>query len=345
MSFEGYFARTESQLIDFWGRRQNIPVYNRTFSIFGRSVQLSSNEAVVLQAADFSQPLYSSAPPVDDKVFNIQIVVRPSRVPPGPLPNNLFDHIQYTGHDQWLAIQVGGWGHCQVNLAAGKALAILSPELGSRPESISRFLLNTILNNFMKSLGLGFLHTTAVYRSGRILMMMADHNSGKSTTALHLALAGYAFVSDSQIYIEHGVEGIRLFGFPVGRVKLRQDMLPHFPTLQPFLEPEPGQGETKFRLDLHRVDPRLVYDEVIRPEKTILCLLSRNDRGKTSLSPASVSETLETAMLNSLFYDSAEAWRKNFVQIERFVQTADRYHLSVGTDNARLLQVVGKLME
>jgi hypothetical protein len=344
MSFDSYFAQYESQLTDFWGRRRNAPAYSRTFPIFGRQVQLASNEAGALAAADFSQPLFSAAPIVAGKLFKIQIVVRPFPVSPGPLPDNLFDHIQYSGHDSWLAMQLGGWGHCQVNLTAGQALAVLSEEMGSRPEAVSRYLLNTILTNFMISSGLGLLHTTAVYLDGRILMMMAGHNSGKSTTALHLALAGYFFVSDSQIYIEQAAAGLRLYGFPVGRVKLRPDMLPQFPRLAAFLKSEPVRQETKYRLDLHRVDPALVYDEVIRPEKVVLCLLSRNGGGKSAFAPASTAEALETAMINSLFYDTVGIWQKNFEQIEGLIQAADCYHLAIGTDGGDIIRVVDGLM-
>jgi hypothetical protein len=345
MSFDSYFARYDAQLTDFWERRQNGPTYSRTFTIFGRQIQLSSNEEQVLGAADYSIPLYSLTPAVEaGKVFKIHIVVRPFPVSPGPLPDNLFDHIQYSGHDQWLAMQFGGWGHCQIDLKVGEALAVLSTEFGCQPDCVSRCLMNTVLNNFMHALGLGMLHTTAVYRAGQILMMMADHNSGKSTTALHLTLAGYAFVSDSQIYIEQGAEGLSLYGFPVGRVKLRQDMLPQFPRLAAFLESEPVRQETKFRLDLHLVDPQFVHNSVIRPEKIKLCLLSRNGRVKSELSQADKAEALRAAMVNSLFYDTSGVWQKNFEQIERLVEQADCYHLSVGADVDDIIRVVDGLM-
>jgi hypothetical protein len=344
MSFDSYFEHYADQLTDFWERRQNAPEFKRFIRIFGRPFQLASNEQVVLKAADYSLPLYTSAPDIEEKAFNIEIVVRHFDPDPGPLPDNLFDHIQYSGHDDWLALQLGGWGQCQIDLSRGQARAILSTELGCRPDAVSRFLLNTIINNFISSLGLGMLHTTAVYRDNQILMMLAGHNSGKSTTALHLTLAGYAFVSDSQIYIEGDATGIKLYGFPVGRAKLRPDMLAHFPLLEAFLEKEPVRRETKFRLDLHRVDPKLVYDDVIRPEKIHLCLLTRNGRPKTILSPASRSEVMEAAMLNSLYYDGKAGWRKNFEQINALIEQADCHHLSIGTEKDDIIRVVNGLM-
>lgn len=344
MSFEDYFERLGQQLTDFWDRRQNAPIFAKTFTIFGRPVQLTSNEAQVIQAAEFSLPLYSSAPPVGGSPFKIQINVQSFPVSPGPVPNNLFEHIQYSGHDHWLAMQLGGWGHCQVDLASGEALVVLSQELGCRPDLISRYLLNTILTNFIISSGVGFLHATAVYRNGQILLMMAGHNSGKSTTALHLTLAGYAFVSDSQIYIDHGRDGLSLYGFPVGRVKLRQDMLARFPRLEAFLKSEPVRQETKFRLDLHLVDPSFVCDEVIRPEKIHLCLLSRNSQEKSELTKAGSEEVMAAAVINSLYHDERGVWQKNFEQIELLVQQAEKYHLEVGTDVEDIIRVVDGIM-
>ena len=66
MSFDSYFARFELQLSDFWERRQNAPIYTRTFRVFGRQIQLMSNEEQALLAVDFSLPLFTSAPAVDD---------------------------------------------------------------------------------------------------------------------------------------------------------------------------------------------------------------------------------------------------------------------------------------
>lgn len=344
MSFDSYFTDYEGQLIDFWERRQNAPHYTRTFTIFGREIQLSSNEEQVLKAVDFSLPLYSAAPVRKGPSYKIQIITRPFKPSPPRLPDNLFDHIQYSGHDNWLAMQLGSWGQCQIDLSTGQALAVLSMALGCNPEFISRYLLNTILTNFMIASGLGLLHSTAVYRNNRLLIMMAGHNSGKSTTALHLTLSGYAFVSDSQIYIEQGESGLQLYAFPVGRVKLRRDMLPEFPRLDAFLAAEPVRQETKFRLDLHLVDPALVYDDVIRPEKIVLCLLSRHSQENTTYSTATKADALETAMVNSLYYDSAAMWQKNFEQIEQLVQQADCYHMAIGTDINDIVRVVDGLM-
>jgi hypothetical protein len=345
MDFESLYARHAAGLEDFWGRRDNQLSCTRDFQVFGHAVRLAANHPVVLAAADFSAPLYSKAPPVDAPPLLISLVVRPAPSPLDPVPENLFNHIQYTGGDGWLAIQLGAWGHCQVDLPAGHALAVLSPELAAQPELVSRCLLNTLLNNLLTARGLSMLHATSLVQQSRVLLLIAPHGTGKSTTALRLALAGYPLMSDSQVYLSAQPGGLLLTGFPVGRVKLRRDMLPDFPSLYALLAPEEVRGETKFTLDLRRLDPALVCDTAVQPDRVELCLLTRHSGATTTLRPAARAEVLDVAMLNSLHYDRAEAWRPNVAGIERLVDMARSHHLAVGTDPQSLLDVVNGIQD
>jgi hypothetical protein len=136
-----------------------------------------------------------------------------------------------------------------------------------------------------------------------------------------------------------------LTGFPVGRVKLRRDMLPDFPDLHWLLAPEEVRGETKYSLDLRQLDPDLVRDTAVTPERVELCLLTRQGGPATTLRPAARAEVLEVAMLNSLHYDRAEAWRPNVANIERLVDMAHCHHLVVGTDADSLLDTIGSLWQ
>ena len=343
MDFDGLYARHAAQLEDFWGRRENQLTVTRDLLVFGHPVRLASNQAGALAAADFSLPLYSITPPVEAPPLLIQFVVRPAPLPLDPLPDNLFSHIQYAGQGDWLALQLGAWGHCQVDLAAGRALAVLSPELAAQPEVVSRCLLNTLLNNLLTARGLSMLHATSLAQGDRVLLLIAPHGTGKSTSALRLALAGYPLMSDSQVYISTGPRGLLLTGFPVGRVKLRRDMLPDFPDLRALLTPEEVRGETKFTLELRRLDPALVRDTAVAPASAELCLLTRHAGAASSLRPATRAEVLDVAMLNSLHYDRAEAWRANVAGIEQLVDLARCHHLAVGTDAHSLLETVGGL--
>ncbi|MEP7359542.1 MAG: hypothetical protein ABI847_19980 [Anaerolineales bacterium] len=342
--FDALYARHEAALEDFWSRRANALSYSRELRLFGRPATLMSNDSRVLAAADYSEPLYSQAPPVEGAPpFEVRLLVGPPPVPLPPLPENLFAHIHYMGIGQWLAIQLGPWGHCQVDLARGEALAVLSTDLAAQPELVSRCLLNTIFNNLLTAAGLAMLHATGLARGGRALLLMAPHGSGKSTAALRLALAGFPLMSDSQVYLSQRDGVLELTGFPVGRVKLRRDMREDFPELHPLLTPEEVRGETKFNLNLRQLDPALVQAQAIRPSVIDLCLLTRHAQPETRLTPATPAEFIHTALQNSLHYDRPEAWGANVALIEQLAGSARCHHLVVGTDTHSLVAVMRAL--
>jgi hypothetical protein len=337
-----YQAHQEA-MEDFWGRRDTQAQFVSEFRLFGRAFRLASNRAEALAAAEFSRPLYSQAPPTGDPAFSIQLLVREPPVDPGPVPEDLDRSIQYTGAGDWLNLHAGGWGNCFVEMAAGWAVAVLAPALARRPDLVSRFILNTVFNNFFTRHGFAMLHTTCLVRDGRALLLMAPHGSGKSTTALQLILAGYAGLSDSQVYLAYREGRLQLTGFPVGRIKLRQDVLAAFPGLVPALAPEIVRAETKYVLDLRRLDSQRVCERAIYPQEIKLCLLSRNGNGATELVPASEEQLWEAILQNSLHYDVPAVWEQNLALVERLVERACAYRLSAGDDLPGLLAAVESL--
>ncbi|MBK9051061.1 MAG: hypothetical protein IPL78_09140 [Chloroflexi bacterium] len=187
-------------------------------------------------------------------------------------------------------------------------------------------MLNTIFTNLVINANFAMLHCTGLLRGEDVLLLLAPHNSGKSTTALRLVLAGYQLISDSQIYVSPDSEGIELLGFPVGRTKLRADMVPHFPQLQPFLTPEPVREEMKYTLDLRRFNAELVCETAVRPRTIHFCLLHRNGTPHTQLTPAPPHELLTAiADNNSIYYDRPAVWLPSLRLIERLVHQSHGY--------------------
>ncbi|MGH2544940.1 MAG: hypothetical protein ACRDIB_19280 [Ardenticatenaceae bacterium] len=337
------YTKQHSSLEDFWGRRENGPRFAREFRLFGRPARMTANDERVLAALDHVLPLYSVAPQSSHAPYSIHLIVRETYRDVGPLPDNLSEHLRYTGHGDWLDIQLGAWGHCHVDLRAGRALAVLAPALAARPDLVSHHLLNTIFTNLLQQSGFGMMHCTGLLRGDHALLLMAPHNSGKSTTALRLVLAGYSLLSDSQVYVAPDGGPLTLLGFPVGRIKLRRDVVPEFPELQPLLAAEMVRGETKFSVDIRRLNPALVCEEAIRPAKITLCLLTRSEKESSALTPATREEVMDAIMQNSIFYDTATAWARNLAPIERCVARARWHHLSVGRDPAGIVESMQSL--
>ncbi|MEI2609998.1 MAG: hypothetical protein V9G20_15350 [Candidatus Promineifilaceae bacterium] len=343
MDFARLYHQHQDQLEDFWGRRTNEPVFQREFTLFDRVIRLLSNDEGVIAAADHAIPLYSTAPPANQPPLTIHLIVRPAPQSPGPPPEDLLSLIRYTGYGDWLSLHIGPWGHCQINPRAGEAIAVLDPTLAQRPDLVSRGLLNTIFTNFFIGLGYGMLHCTGLWRQGRALLLMAPHNSGKSTTAFRLVLAGNQLISDSQIYVSPYQEQLQLMGFPVGRVKLRQDMVPLFPEIHHLLTPEPVRQETKQIFDLRQWQPELAITKAVHPEVITLCLLRRSGQRETRVEPAPLATVWEAVMANSIFYDTAAAWQHNLQQAKRLIAAASHYHLVIGTEPTGIIAAVERL--
>ncbi len=337
------YAVYADRLEDFWGRRDNVQQYQRTFSIMGCPVEMTSNQAGVLDSIDYSAPQYSSAPAHGGSSMRFQWVVRAPAQDPGPPPEHPAEHMQYTGHGHWLNLHFGLWGNAFADLRGGLVTAVITPQLAARPDLISRGLLNTLLNNLLTAHGFAMLHATGLVRGNRLLILMAPHNSGKSTTALRLTLSRqFQLLSDSQVYVTRTERGPQVTGFPVGRGKLRRDMLPHFPGLQRLLTPEQVRDETKFVLDLRALDPALVCETAVFPEHVDWCLLSRSDRPETTLRPATAGEIWQAVIDNSIHYDERPPWEANLHQIAPLVEMARFHHLEIGTDGDG---IVRKVME
>lgn len=345
-NWQAQYEAQAATLEDFWGRRVNRPRYRRDFRVFGRPAVLLANAPEPLAALDHSLPLFSAAPDSDHPPFVIQIAVRPLPIPPGERVDRAGEHLLYTGAGEWIAIHLGPWGQAFAQPGVGRATAIVAPELAARPDLLSRTLLNTILLNFCLSSGFGMLHASCLWRDDRALLLMAPHNTGKSTTALHLIQAGFALVSDSMIHIvpegDPTLDPL-LAGFPVRRIKLRGDMLDAFVSLRPFLTPERVRDETKYVLDLERIDPAYVRTSAIRPARVTLCLLARGTGEETTWGPATGDEVTAAVMANSLFYDAPEVWQKNLAAIDRLLARARSYQLTIGRDAERLLAAVEAL--
>ena len=344
MDADRLYSAHHDTLEDFWDRRGSAPRHVFDFTIFGRSVRLLSNHAGPVQAAERSVPLFSVVAPEPGRGFAIQVVVKPERADVGEPPNDFSNVIQYTGHGRWLAMHLGQWGCAFVDMSRRRACAVVAAELASRPVALSRSVLNTILLNFLIGDGSGLLHATGLVRGDRAIVLLGEHNTGKSTTALRLALGGYRIVSDSQIHAGARHDPLQLLGFPVGIVNLRADTVSAFPqfTLGPDERVE-VRGETKYVLDLGRVRPDLVERRGVSPRQIDVCLLRRGSGSRTRVEAASRQDVETAIMRNSLYYDTPAAWRRNLLMIQRLLDRAGCRHLVIGTDPDGIVAAVDGL--
>lgn len=341
--FNELYRQHQHRMEDFWSRRGNAPKYEKTIHVFGRAVIFDSNQEKVLEAATLAEQMYSSWDSRNESVWRVHLTVHDPDPAPAPPPERLIDLVHYAGAEDWLSIDVREWGHCFVDMKRGDAVAVLSSSLAENPQLVCQVLLNTILNNFATRHGFSMLHASALVKGGHILVLQAPHGAGKSTTALRLLLNGYQLISDSQIYLAERDAELWMGGFPIGRIRLRTDMLPLFPALAAQTQTEPVRNETKHRVDLTRVDPALTRREMIRVSHVEFCLLERWDNSESEIESLSEDELWPEIMVNSLHYDTPELWHENLQRVGLLLRKANLHRLHIGTSEADILKTVNQL--
>jgi hypothetical protein len=327
---------------DFWSRRANAPKFERTIHIFGHPVVFDSNHEKLLDSAALAEEMYSTSDSQNKMTWRVHLTVR-SAPQPAPAPERLIDLIHYSGSDDWLSIDMLEWGNCFVDMKRGEAHAVLSASLAGKPEQVSQVLINTILTNFITRHGYSMLHASALIKDENILLLQASHGTGKSTTALRLLLNGYQLLSDSMVYIGERGRELWMGGFPVGRIKLRTDMLPLFPALAAQAETEAVRNETKHRVELKRVDPTMAYPRMIPIRRVEYCLLERWDRSESKIESLTEDELWAEIMVNSLHYDTPEIWNENLRRVELLLKHANLHRLRIGTSEDEIIKTVNGL--
>lgn len=340
--FNELYRKHNQDMEDFWSRRAHAPKFQKTIQVFGHAVVFDSNYEKVLDSATLAEEMYSTADFSDETIWRIHITV-PSHLTADSPPQRLIDLIRYTGADDWLAIDMLEWGNCFVDMKRGEAFAVLSQSLAEKPEQVCQVLVNTILTNFITRHGYSMLHASALIKDENILLLQAPHGTGKSTTALRLLLNGYKLLSDSMVYIGERGGDLWMGGFPVGRIKLRTDMLPHFPALAAEAEEEPVRGETKHKVELKRVDGAMAYPQMIRIRRVEYCLLERWDTSESRIESLTEEEVWRSIMVNSLHYDTQDMWNENLRRIELLLRHANLHRLRIGTSEDEIIKTVNSL--
>lgn len=340
--FNELYRKHNQQMEDFWSRRANAPKYERMIHVFGQPVLFDSNHARVLDSASLAEQMYSTSDLQGGPVWRVHLTVD-SQSEPVPPPERLIDLLRYAGADDWLSIDLRQWGNCFVDMKRAEAYAVLSSSLAENPEKVCQLLLNTILNNYATRHGYSMLHASALIKDEHILVLQAPHGAGKSTTALRLLLNGYQLLSDSQIYLGERDGALWMGGFPVGRIKLRTDMLPLFPALAAEAKEEPVRNETKHRVDLMQVDPALAHPEMIRIRRVEFCLLERWEKPESKIDSLSEDELWPELMVNSLHYDTPELWNENLRRVDLLLRKAALHRLHIGTSEEEIMRTVNQL--
>jgi len=337
---DDFFAAHLGEVWDFWRRRESACRIPSRYQAFGFPVEFSTNHPRLLEGAAISAGRFSQCLPMDE-AGTIQLsVVLDERLPLAELPSNWPERLRYYGIGPWLTINAEPWVNAFADLDERRGLALVSPSLLEHPYLYSRFIMDGFILNLVMRHALGQLHASCVHRDGTALLLSATHNSGKSTTAFRLALAGYDFLSDGMTYVRAGEGGLELLGYPVGEVKLRLDMIDKFPILQGHGMDVMVREDKKVVFNLRRLLPGRVLEGPLRPTRIILCLVERTGNPHTRLERIDPQAALPELWPEMTHLDAPEVMQANLRAVYALLEQAQAYRMYLGHDENHILETL-----
>jgi hypothetical protein len=190
-----------------------------------------------------------------------------------------------------------------------------------------------------------------VLKEGRLIVLVAPHNVGKSTTALRLLRAGYIFLADGMVLMksrsrlkrdeDSGGNELIFGGYPIGEVKLRDDVLALFPEYAG--ERVQVREYRKTVVNLRQTHPSQLVETVFTPSTIHLCLAERTTDHASHLSSLTAHNAQPTLTANTVFWDEPQRLAHNTALLSQLMQTAHFHRLSIGTDTDSLVNTLEKL--
>jgi hypothetical protein len=248
-----------------------------------------------------------------------------------PLLADLPEQLSYNWVGDWISLSAGQWGHAFAHLSTRTAVAFLTPALAAETRLVSRYIIDHYLLNFILT-EWAMLHASCVLdpTGRRLILMVAPHNTGKSTTALHLLRAGYFFLADGMALLRREGSGFIVGGYPIGEVKLRDDVLALFPDYAG--EAIKVREQHKTVVNLQAVHPDRLAKTLFSPPAVQLCLVERSGTHQTEVMPLSPAEAWPALAANSVYWDEPARLEHNMDTLQALLQNANLYCLKIGSD-------------
>lgn len=325
---------------DFWSRQANAQTHVFECAPYGIPAIVTANDAGVLSAARLSAGRYSAADEIAGHPIRIQIAVqRGSTLTP---PANLEKRLVYTGLNEWIILSAGEWGHGFANLQTRIACIALSSTLAADARFVSRYF----IDHYVLNLALtewAMLHASCVLDADRrrLIIMVATHNTGKSTAALRLARAGFAFLADGMALFKTRDNGLIVGGYPIGEVKLRDDVLTWFPEYTG--ETVRVREQQKTIVNLRAAHPDRVVESLVEPEAIHLVFVERRETPPTSVAAIDASEAARFIAGNTAYWNEAAQLAHNTATLQRLLQIAQLHRVYLGSDPQHFADTIRRL--
>lgn len=174
------------------------------------------------------------------------------------------------------------------------------------PQSVITFVMRTILKGvLMPFYRLATVHAAGVSKDDRTVFLCGAPGAGKSTTAIHLMLAGWDLLSDDRMFVT--VDGGRAYALSsLDALHVTDSTLALFPALGPHVVGEKDEGG-KWSVSLHGLPRGTAWREPRRI--THFIQLRRGPVARARLSPLGRGQALEGLLRDVMIVFRGRAFR------------------------------------
>jgi len=324
---------------DFWFRQHNSQKFSFEFAPLGIPTEITANDPVALLAAQLSSQRFSRVIQPSGHSIRLQIIKRHGFS--DPLPKKFISSLAYSGLNDWITLSAGDWGQAFGQLQMRLALITVAPTLISETRLFSRYFIDHYLLNFLFT-EWAMLHASAVLDpSGQhLFMFVGPHNAGKSTTALHLLRAGYHFLADGMVLLKLRPNQILAGGYPIGEVKLRDDVLALFPEYAG--ERVVVREHTKTVVDLRVTHPNQLAELLVSPQHVHLCFIEQGT--EVALSPLDKQAAFDLIASQTVYWNTPSRLQINTSILHTALNTASLHRFTIGPQATDIVTALNTLL-
>lgn len=187
------------------------------------------------------------------------------------------------------------------------------------------------------------LHAAALAFDGHGLLLVAESDSGKSTTAYNLVRQGWHFLSDDSVLLRDGPEAVEAVGFR-RTFGLDVDAAIAFPELETIEDRQPSDP-AKRSVPMDALYPT---QAAVRCRPRVLLFPRIEDRAASCLEPLTKTDALLGLAAQSALVTFSPDWTgDHLATLGRLVKQASAYRLRAGRDllddPARIVELLGSV--
>lgn len=290
------------------------------FPLLGVPVELRSNSSSVIDAAerafgawqDLEQDLIAPGPPL-----RIDLIVHAGTQETRHTPFSVRFHGSRL-------IAAGGASMMVAQIDRGEALAFVTPELVADEAHFRYNVLDQLALILASYRDRTPLHTGAIVRNGRAVLIAGPSLSGKSTLCYAAVRAGFQLLAEDVIYVGLSPR-LRLWGNP-GAIHLMPDATRYFPELADAQPQVRANGKLKVAVDAAGLGANR---RRLWAERVVVCVIDRQDVARSTL------EIVEPRVLVDAIAARPEAGfdlHPNLAEVAATVAATGVYRLVVGRD-------------